>query len=167
MTVAMKLDGIEELVASLNELENAAAKPIVRRALAKAAKPVEQHARSLVPVGPIQKRRNGSKPRPKLRDEIRVSTNLSPRQKRGRPRKSSEVYVYVGAGPARHAHLVEFGTKPRTHKNGKSVGQMPARPFMRPAWEANKQTVLATFTTELRNEIAKAARRALRKAGKS
>lgn len=42
-----------------------------------------------------------------------------------------------------HRHLVEYGTNPRTVKNyfgqkgvSRSVGRMPAKPFMRPAHES-------------------------------
>lgn len=49
----------------------------------------------------------------------------------------------VGVGPpAQHAHLLEFGTAPRTVRNyaGKSgvkkdVGRVVARPFMRPTFQ--------------------------------
>lgn len=32
-----------------------------------------------------------------------------------------------------HRHLTEYGTKPRVHKSGKSVGSARARPYMKPA----------------------------------
>lgn len=35
-------------------------------------------------------------------------------------------------GAGNHAHLIEYGTGPRSHDSGKSVGEMAARPFMRP-----------------------------------
>ncbi len=38
---------------------------------------------------------------------------------------------------ARHGHLVEYGTMERHQSNGKSVGKMPAHPFMRPAVDSS------------------------------
>jgi|GEM_PF-2677787 hypothetical protein len=39
--------------------------------------------------------------------------------------------VGLDYGIAPHQHLVEFGTAPRHHKSGKSVGAMPASGFFR------------------------------------
>lgn len=59
---------------------------------------------------------------------------------------------------APHAHLVEFGTVPRFHKSGKSVGVMPAHPFVRPAWDGTSMAALSTIKTTLASEIARAAK---------
>lgn len=50
--------------------------------------------------------------------------------------------------------FVEFGTS-----------KMPARPFLRPAFEANKRRALGTFARELRKGVARAAERARRAGG--
>lgn len=54
--------------------------------------------------------------------------------------------------PAATAHLVEYGHRVATAKTGKlkkkmggdaaAVGDVPAHPFMRPAWEASKEQAL-------------------------
>lgn len=44
--------------------------------------------------------------------------------------------VVVSKAP--HSHLVEHGSKSRRHKSGKSVGTMPAQPFMHPATESER-----------------------------
>lgn len=67
--------------------------------------------------------------------------------KRGKDVNSS--YRVVGMGPpAHHAHLLEFGTVPRTVKNymgkkGKAVssGRVLPRPFMRPTFEEEAENV--------------------------
>jgi len=43
--------------------------------------------------------------------------------------------VGIIRGMAPHAHLIEFGTKPRHWKTGKYTGIGPARPYMMPAIE--------------------------------
>ncbi len=43
--------------------------------------------------------------------------------------------VGLDYGIAPHQHLVEFGTGPRHHKSGKSVGSMPASGFFRKSLE--------------------------------
>ena len=51
---------------------------------------------------------------------------------------------------APHAHLVEWGTKERRHKNtGKSVGRVKARPFFRPAWDAKQDKVAGDILEKL------------------
>ncbi len=57
-----------------------------------------------------------------------------------------------------HAHLVEFGTGPRTHKSGKSVGAMPANPFFRSSVDAARG--------QMKNAFVSGASRAIQKAGK-
>src|SRR5690606_17653323 len=40
----------------------------------------------------------------------------------------------LGKGGGGHAHLVEFGVGPRFTKDGKLTGEVPADPFLRPAF---------------------------------
>ena len=75
--------------------------------------------------------------------------------------------VYVGASPARTAHLKEFGTGPRKHKSGKSTGAMPADPFLRPAWEGGHRHALKEFSRLLWEGIEKAARRLAKRQAKA
>ena len=65
------------------------------------------------------------------------------------------------------AHLIEFGSGPRQHKSGKSTGHMPAFPFLRPAWDANKMAVVDLIGAELWSEIERAADRLGKKAAKA
>jgi len=54
-----------------------------------------------------------------------------------------------------HAHLVEYGTKERFHKSGKSVGKMKKKPFYRPGWDETKYPVLNQILNDLKNEVEK------------
>lgn len=51
-----------------------------------------------------------------------------------------ELQAVVHAG-APHAHLIEFGTEERQHKDGHPTGQMEAQPFMIPSWRLNRARV--------------------------
>lgn len=153
MATTVKLEGLKELEAALSELPKSTSKAVLRRVGIRALAPVISTARQLVPVDEGQ-----------LRDSLRVTTRLSRRQQRlNRKRAADEkagVELFAGAAALPHAHLVEFGTF-----------NQPARPFLRPAWDANKGAVLKTIQEELGSEIektaARLARRAARRAAKA
>lgn len=157
-TFRAELHGARELEAALLALPKRIGKAAIRRALLKAGKPIAEDARTRVAV------RTGN-----LERKIRISTQLSKRQRRSRARGAvkGQVDVYIGAGPARHAHLVEFGSAARRHKSGKSSGVMPAQPFLRPAWEAGKRRALDDFAALLWVEIEKAATRLAKRQAKA
>jgi HK97 gp10 family phage protein len=170
---SMKIEGLKELDAALSELPKATAKNNMRRAAETALQPVVDHAKSLAPAGKPRKVGKRYVTGGDLKRSLTVSRKLGKsaakkmREEQRREGKYS-INVYAGASPMRYAHLVEFGTKPRYHKKtGKFVGQMPARPFMRPAWDANKTQVLATFQKDMWARIEKSAKRLARKAAKS
>lgn len=64
---------------------------------------------------------------------------------------------------APHSHLVALGTKERFHKSGKSVGRMPANPFVRLATAASgpavKEAMHARAAKALERERLKALKR--------
>lgn len=155
----MTLTGARELEAALRELPKRIGKAAIKRALMKAAAPIEADAK----VG-------AAATKPGLGERgISISTRLSRRQKRGRRVDKNTQEVFIGAHSARRglAHLIEFGTGPRRHKSGKSTGSMPARPFMRPAWERGKHQALLTIGDELWVEVEKAAKRLAKRRAKA
>lgn len=99
----------------------------------------------------------------RMAKKIAVSSTLSRRQRRrrsGRGFGGNEATVYIGAAPRGPAVIMEFGTGPRRQKTtGKSVGAVAARPFMRPAWEANKHKILDNFAAALWRQIERSATR--------
>lgn len=135
----IKIEGLKELDRALKELPNAVAKGVIRTALKKAAEPIRAAAEAGAPRLTHQ-----------LAQSIAISTTLSKRQRRKQGGKVGDVDVYVGASypDGAHAHLLEFGTS-----------KMSARPFMRPAWEANKGAALDIIKRELWGAIQRAARR--------
>jgi len=160
-TFRVKLEGAAELKEALLGLRlrgsSRIAKNAVRNALLKAGKPIAAHARSLARI------RSGQ-----LKRTIRVSTTLSRRQKRTRAKGAdpTETTVYIGAGPSRHAHLIEFGTGERFWRSGKSTGASQPHPFLRPAWDAGKMRALAEFGRLLWIEIERAAKRLAKRQAK-
>lgn len=168
MTASMKIAGFKELDALLQAMPRQLAGQGVTAGLRKALRPVAAAARSYAP---------GS-----LDESIQIAPEIKAGQRAQsllKPGKGRRV-MYVGS-TAPHAHLVEFGTVERFHAkgyisvigkrgrrkaikiNGRSTGIMTPDPFLRPAWDANKDEVLATLSKTIREEIAKAvARRAAR-----
>jgi HK97 gp10 family phage protein len=121
-------------------------KNVLIRTLKKAAKPIDDQASALAP------RDTG-----KLQISVITGTQLTRRQ-RGSAYKAGKLgvaEVHVGTALSRGL-FQEFGTY-----------KMPASPFMRPAWDANKDKALSIIGTELWVEIRKAGERAARKRAKA
>lgn len=164
MKVSVQVDGLRDLDFALSQLPKSIQKSTLLRTLKKAAEPIADRARQLAPVRP------GSG---QLRKSIAVSTKIKNdvgksefhaalkaglgvgaartalrNARRSDPNRSFAV-LYVGPSvEAPHAHFVEFGTS-----------KMSPKPFMRPAWEAEKDNALAIIRRELGNEIILSARR--------
>lgn len=159
----VRVSGFKELDAALAELPRAVAKGALTRTLRKAAEPIAEEARRLVPVD------TGD-----LRDSIAVSAKIKNRAgaaefaaamraglgkgaavqaMRDARRVAGQDYsavMHVGPSVPKgfHGHLVEFGTV-----------DTPIQPFMRPAWDSQKRVALDTIKDELGRQIIAAARR--------
>ncbi|WP_037437156.1 HK97-gp10 family putative phage morphogenesis protein [Sinorhizobium fredii] len=142
--VTVKVEGLQDLERALKELPQANAKAVLRRTLKEAGEPIAKTARSLAPKHDMY-----------LSESVDVSTKLSRRQ-RGLHKKASPVEMFIGPGPDPAAHLQEFGSGPGHH----------AQPFMRPAWDQNKEKALDTIANLTWVEIEKAAKRLAKKAAK-
>jgi HK97 gp10 family phage protein len=158
----VKVEGLKELDAALAELPKTTGKNVMRSAARKALEPVISAARPLVPED------SGN-----LKKSLKITTRLSKRQAaimRREYKTEGKAAISMFAGPSAlpHAHLIEFGTKPRYQKKtGKFVGQVKAQPFLRPAWDSKKDDVLNIFKKEMWTKIEKAAQRLARKAAKA
>lgn len=145
MRTTVKFEGGRELEAALSKLPASIGKPVLRRVSKAALKPVEDTARSLAPVADGQ-----------LRDSIVTSTRLTPRQAKAAKREGkSSIEMYTGT-KNEAAVPQEFGTVNHA-----------AQPFMRPAWDANKEGVLRHVGEQLGGEIEKAATRLAKKRAKA
>jgi len=154
--VRLKVSGFRDMEKALAQLPRGTAKGVVRRVQKKTLAPVADAADAFSP-----------------HFQIAVTSRLSPRQ-RAQARSDFAgrvVTTYVGpvaqdGSHAPHAHLVEFGTGPRFHKSGKYTGEMPPDPFMRPAWDMHKGSLLAKLGEHMWTEIEKTIKRRAAKAAR-
>ena len=134
----LKLTGTKELEKALADLGRATGKNTAKRALKKSAQIIADEAQNIVPVD------QGD-----LIDSIVVSPKLDSAQKSRKTKGGVDMYV----GPTvYYGHFVEFGTV-----------KQAAQPYLRPAWEANKQKVLDDLSTNLWKEIEKSVARKRKK----
>ena len=173
--ITVQVSGLKELDEALGQLPKATAKNVLKRTLEKAAAPIVEEAKQLVPVysGPHKENVVSGA----LRDSIVASTKTkntvgnaeySAAMRDGLGKEAARAalisarraasgagsFVQLFIGPARgkgvirYAHIVEFG----------SISQSP-HPYMRPAWDARKDEALSIIKDELANQIILAARR--------
>lgn len=156
MSISMKVEGFRDMERALAALPRGTAKGVVRRVLKKTLEPVRDTADMYSSAFPIA-----------------ITSKLSPRQ-RGMARSDfagNVVTMFVGptaqdGSHAPHAHLIEFGTGPRYHESGKYVGAVSPDPFMRPAWDMHKATLLDSLGTYMWQEIEKTVARRAAKAAR-
>lgn len=141
------MEGLEETVHNLGELPKATRRNVLRRVLMRRAEPVATMAAQLAPE------QTG-----RLAFSIAVSTQLTRRQRRGAKLNEVEVYIgpAAGAGSLYYASFREFGT-----------AELPAHPYMRPAWDSQREEVLVQIGRDLGQEVENAAARIARKAARA
>ena len=166
MKVTVKTQGLRELEKALMELPRATARKVAQRALLKAAQPVVDRAKALVPVrtGNLRKsikakvRSNNAAGKAAYAAAMKAGAGKEAAvgALRGAQRAAggqNVTTVDVGPGQQPHAHMIEFGTQRRG-----------PQPYLRPSWDENKQKVLDSIGETLGDEIMKTAQRAARKA---
>jgi len=141
---AIEFHGFAELDKALGDLGKSTGRRVLRKVGKDSLKPMALHAETLAP------RSRGFLAR-SIKIGGRLSRNAAREARRGR--NKADVITYMGPAPSAAAIAQEFGT---IHH--------PAQPYMRPAWSAGKNALLANVESNLRVEIAKAAKRAARKA---
>ncbi len=144
MRTAVTIEGLRELDAALAELPRTIAKNATKRALAKAAEPIAEEAKRLVPVdsGLL---RNSIAISTKLKNKVgraefsavlrgggsraeAVAAMRDARRAAGAP-SFAEIYIGPAWPKGFYGTFVEFGTS-----------DTAAQPFMRPAWDSQKST---------------------------
>lgn len=166
MKVAIK--GGLELQAALRALGNqVTARNVGRRGLRQAAEPIVQQAKALAPDDPVTGsgkflvesiKQAPGKSRDKDQLWVRVGIDASVDPAKYVNRKRGGGGSYRDPGVAGVATIMEFGAP------GANIAP---RPFMRPAWEANKAATPQRIADGVRDEVEKAAARAARKKARS
>ncbi len=132
--------GFKELEAELAKMKNPTARGVGRRAMRKALKPVQDTANAFWPGASNEAFRTSS------------------RVKRNQPQPEDTptlLHMFVGS-PEPHAHLLEFGTGPRTQTStGRYTGFVSPLPMLQPAWDMNNAKVLDELRDILGAEIKK------------
>ena len=149
----VEVDGLRALGQAMKALGNEVGTRIARSATAAAAKPVRREAVARIVSSPSVD--TGS-----LRDAVIVkragkgeTTGLTSEHLvtvRGRGKPFNKKGQKVARAP--HAHLVEFGTV-----------NMPAEPFLRPAFEAKKREAVDEMSKALQRGIDRAAKKAAKR----
>lgn len=138
MARRFRIDGLRALDQALGELPRATGRNVLKRVGLRRMRPVETAARdnteNFVRTGDLQASHS--------------TTDRKPR----RHRRQSTVEVFVEAGPEPQAVQQEFGNR---HHG--------PQPFMRPAWDQERDGVLDGVKDDLAQEIDQAAARAARK----
>ncbi len=152
------LEGLDELKTRLAQLPKYTQKRVLERALLKAAQPIAEDARRLVPIRTQDLFRSiqvttrpphGVQTGPKAYGAV-IAGGGTPAQARAAAKALGPQPAAVYIGPGRHpqSSLMEFGTS-----------HSAARPYMRPAWDLNRVKVLAIVGPEIWTEMQKAASR--------
>jgi len=137
------LTGDKELIRKMQRLAEKTQKRIVQKAMKKGAARVRKAAKRRVPVETgLLKKSLGSKVARRKRDKVVVGI-IGPRTgfKKQMPDGSYR-------NPVRYAHLVELGTK-----------RAGAKPFLRPAFEQERDGAVADIRKKLWEELRKEARK--------
>lgn len=162
--INFKLIGFKELEAQLVTLGRKKAKKVVRLAVQAAGRPIAKAAKSKIPVryGLLKKSVASKVKTYKDGVYVVIGPKLGSKQMiDGRP-----------VDPANYAHLVEYGTAPHLISPAGSKGAVgtlrigqtwvsgavehpgsPAQPFMRPAFDSQKENALNILKTKLAEGI--------------
>jgi hypothetical protein len=164
--VRVSVTGGPEVEAALRELGNrVTAVNTARRALKQAADPIQQRAQSLAPDDPAtgagKYLKESIKVAPRKsrdKDQVWVSVGIDksvdpPKQVVRKRRKGT----YRDPGVAGVSVIMEFGAPAKN---------IAPRPFMGPAWEAEKMATPQRIVDVLAVEVSKSAARASRKAAR-
>jgi len=143
MDINIEIQGKEEFEKTLLTLAKALPNDKVEPVMMEGAKVVAAAAKARAPQGPTGNLKKGVKAK-----YLRQISNY--------PRSAAAA---VDRKIARHAHIIEYGTKPRYQKSGRYTGIGPAKPFFRPAVDTNREPVYRKVRDKLLNMILEAARK--------
>jgi HK97 gp10 family phage protein len=146
-TPAVVVTGDKALDKALHAFEPKVQRALTRKATRVAAKVVQEAAVLRVPI------LTGT-----LEDSLKVRAMRKRKGKRNRRGKFGHSVIASDGffqGDAFYGGFMEFGTKQRFHKSGKSTGEIEPRSFdfLRPALYEKKDTIRRLFTTTMRQLV--------------
>ena len=162
MADTIKVNGLKELEKTLKELPGRLGEKVLRAALRRAANVIKKDAQNRVPVlaSPTKYRNSGT-----VKNAIKV-----------RKSKTAKYGVYVGVKPLTNKKILEYkaaGGKSNQNPNDPYYwwqlefgnANMAARPFLRPAFEANTMKSLDEFEKYAKERVVKEAEKLAKEKG--
>lgn len=136
MNVTVKIEGLKEIEDALAAAGPKLARGAVRKALKAGGAVFLKRAKALAPVltEATPQRKPGE-----LRNAIAEVDRMDARKQQGRARIGLKYTKKGPQDPGVYGLFVEFGTK-----------KMPAKPYMRPAYDEARKEAESVFTAELR-----------------
>jgi hypothetical protein len=150
MELKIRLVGVKEIDQVLKGLPTQINHKLVQQANFQASKYLVEEAKNTAPEGPTG---NTVDSIGTIRQSFARSSELGLTQ--SGPRRGGR---YKG----HYAHLIEYGTRSRSLKNGANRGVMPARPFMLPAWVKTKYRILSSINVFLAQALLRFMRRTIK-----
>lgn len=143
----LKITGLNELLKELQGLERKIFDKAMNKTVRAGAKVIQKAARENAPVRSNEwEGANYPNPPGTLKKGIAIA--------KASRQPPTIVRYQVGFAPkAWYGHLVERGHK--LVRAGKTIGHVPAHPFLRPAFDNNVQKVIEEMKTTLRGELDK------------
>jgi hypothetical protein len=164
--VTVRVDGLRDLDALLQELPKATQRNVLRRTGIAALAPFLDRVKELAPADdPTDTPERAAN---SYRNSWSIGTKLNPSQARqARKEGKSNVEVYAGTSQSSLGVQLEYGTGEREQKStGRETGNVDPHPHGRPAWDETSGQVLENVKYGLGTEIDKAAKRLARKAAR-
>lgn len=155
--ISLKIEGLKPYLKAMQSLKGSAQRRVLRKAITDATKPVLKTAKAKAPKDSGLLRKSLGRKTVTLKKRATVIGMVGPRtgfKKEVTVRRSARKPSVEIRDPNRYAHLVEFGTS-----------HSAARPFLRPAWDANLSKVKTIMTKRMGKEIEIEAAKAAKKAG--
>ena len=139
--IRTRVTGAAQLERRMRKLSAAAQHRVLREAVEAGSEPIVRSAKGRAPSADIA-------------EGVRLINVL---------RKARAVVAEIGLPGGRrkwfHGLFIELGTGPRVQKaTGRRTGSMPARPFLRPAFNAERKNAQNAFWRVLKMSIERAAR---------
>jgi HK97 gp10 family phage protein len=166
MAVTVRVDGLRELKAALEELPKSTARGVQQRVLLKRAQLIVTSAKAKAPVehGDLRDSIHATTKRPRghktpaaraFAQTMATGGSIAQAKAASKAAGAAPVEVFVGPGRMPQASLQEFGTR---HHG--------PHPYLRPAWDENKAKMLDGIGKDMWEEIRKTAERAARRQAK-